>query len=438
MIAVIFCGIVAGLLVGLLPGVGHTVLLISIFPLLLMLPPELILMFYIVSIQASEFSGSVSALSFGLLGEITSQPALEERRNIMSYQALDSALRVTAMASVIGCAAVLIPLPYLLEWFRTLPVMMRTETMTLFSVLVVVLVVFWKENTIPKNTVLLLSGIFMSQIGFHNAGSGEYHFFTFDQPWLYDGVPMIAVVTGFIAMHAWYKFKSVPISHTDTTATWVPCHGFSFTSACRGAMIGSVAGMIPMIGAALSSTIAHTAEKIWHPGPELSASLARLTAAESANNSSHIAVLIPLLVLGVAIIPSEMFLTSVLYIKNWTPDALDTWNLAGLGFYGWISLGLAISAVVSYIFCYSLVAPMSRCLRQRLNLLNTMTFAVMTITVIYAGTQVANPLFFLLCFAVFSFISWWHRADSFIPLVAGFLLGDSIIENSQILWSLYL
>lgn len=438
MIFVILCGILLGLLVGILPGVGHTVLLITLFPMLMMLPPDLILIFYIVSIQASEFSGSVSALSFGLLGEITSQPALDERSTIIANNALDVALKYSALASIVGCVLVMVPFPALLEWFRQQPVMMRTETVSFFSLLVLASVILWKENKVLVNALLVATGILMSMIGFDNGGSIERHFLTFGQPFLYNGIPMIAVVTGFIAMHALYKFKEVRLSGSAVDyGNSRPNMSFPLMSSIRGSLIGSLAGMIPMVGAVLSSNLAHAIEKKIHKGTGLDHSLARLSAAEAANNSSFISVLIPLLVLGVAIIPSEMFLTIFLDVKNWTPESFDGWKLVGIGFYGWIVVSLVFSAVVSYFLCYTLVKPVSAFLRSHLTFLNSLTFLVMTGAVIYSGFEMDNTIFFVSCFAIFSLISRRFQTISFIPLIAGFLLGDKTIENVQILWSLY-
>lgn len=439
MITIIAIGIMAGLLIGILPGVGHPMLMLIAFSFLMVLPPELALIFYITSVQASEFSGSVSALSFGLLGEVTSQPALSERPIVASHQSLDTALRYTAIASVIGCLFVMIPFPFLLEWFREQPFMMKTSTVTVFACLVFLSVLLWKENKFITNLLLLTAGLVMSQIGFDSNGGGstEKHFLTFGMSFLFDGIPTITVISSFIAMHAWYQYRQISTAGFQTFERKPPSVPFPWVSSLRGTAVGTIVGLIPMVGSILSSNIAHAMETRYHPGTDLKSSLSRLTAAEAANNSSFISVMIPLLVFGLAIIPSQMVLTTYLEIKAWTPAYLDSWQLSGIGFYGWISLALAISAVVSYFFCYIIVRPFAEFLCRHLSLLNIITFTVMFGTVIYAGMQAMNIVFFIFCFLLFSLIAWKYRSISFIPLVAGFLLGEQTVENFYILMRLY-
>lgn len=439
-IIVILLGIFCGLLIGLLPGAGHPMLMILTFPLLTVLPPHLVLIFYIVSVQASEFSGSVSALGFGLLGEITSQPGLIERPTVIAHQAIDVAFKYTAISSVIGCCLVMIPFPYLLEWFHAQPFMMRTEVVSLFSVLVFASVIFWKENRLVENVLLLSIGIIMSRVGFQSNGGGstETHFLTFGQSFLADGFPTIAVLGGFLAMHAWFEFQSKAAEPVKFDQK--PTHDLSFpwASSLRGSLIGSVVGLIPMVGSIMSSTLAHQIEKkFFHAKSDIKSCLARLSAAESANNSSFITVLIPLMVIGVAIIPSQMILINYLEIKNWTAESMNQWRFFGLNFYVLISISLAIAAAVSYFFCYTIVAPLAKFCQTRINLLNSVTFVVMLAAVIYAGSEVRNTIFFIVCFVAFSLISYRFRKTSFLPLIAGFLLGDQTIDNLQILQSLY-
>ena len=73
---------VAGLFAGLMPGIGSSALMLTALPLLYNLPPELCIIFYALAVQASQFSGSVAAINFGIMGELTSYPALAERRNV--------------------------------------------------------------------------------------------------------------------------------------------------------------------------------------------------------------------------------------------------------------------------------------------------------------------------------------------------------------------
>ena len=73
-----------GLLVGLMPALGATLLLILMYPFLVTFDVATLIMFYAIVVGARDFSGSVSALNFGLLGEVTSVPILKERNTIVN------------------------------------------------------------------------------------------------------------------------------------------------------------------------------------------------------------------------------------------------------------------------------------------------------------------------------------------------------------------
>jgi TctA family transporter len=59
-----------GILIGFIPALGATMAMLLLYPLLGKLDVHLIIIFYAVIISCKEFSGSVSAICFNLLGEI--------------------------------------------------------------------------------------------------------------------------------------------------------------------------------------------------------------------------------------------------------------------------------------------------------------------------------------------------------------------------------
>ena len=91
-----------GILVGLMPGLGPMFMLLILYPMLTVMSPAVLIAFYAVMISARDFSGSVAALCFGTLGEVTSAPALRERNIIIGHGAIQQALKDTARSSLIG------------------------------------------------------------------------------------------------------------------------------------------------------------------------------------------------------------------------------------------------------------------------------------------------------------------------------------------------
>ena len=61
----------------------------------------------------------------------------------------------------------------------------------------------------------------------------------------------------------------------------------------------------------------------------------------------------------------------------------------------------------------------------------------MAISVFYAGSLVEARTFFVSCFILLSFIGVLFKKIDFIPLVAGYFIGDILIDTIVILSFIY-
>jgi len=315
---------------------------------------------------------------------------------------------------------------------------LRTDFLIACVMMVLVSCVFYKRNIVLTNTVLIVLGIIISQIGFRGQGAAETNFLTFDQPWLYSGIPLISILAGLFGIPEIVKSLkwTVPESFTNIAAE-SKSPRFSLASSLRGGLIGICCGLLPGIGTIISSSVAHTVESKIHKQNTPYDALCRLTSAESANNSSLVIVLVPLLAIGLALIPSEMFLYSILQVKNWYPGE-ETYSLLGLNIYQLLIASLTITGIVSFFMCYSLVLLTNRWLYNNLKLLNFIALSVMTFGIIYAGSLEMNIIFFLGCFAILSIVGVWFIEISFVPLIAGYFLGSPLIDGLVVLHQLYI
>ena len=441
----VFLGIVLGLIAGMLPGVGATITMLAMLPIISQWPAEIIIIFYAVMIQCLNFTSSVSSLNLGVLGDITGEPALRERNCIVTNRLTDSALKYSALGSIVACCMALLLFSILLDWFYAMPIMLRSETKFLLLWTVLVATVWWPGNTKITNLILIVSGFFLSIIGHHELfwNVRDVHILTFGITEIYGGIPSLAVLTAFLAVPALLKLyrslaTTTSIGSLILTESVTQTYKFNWSSSFRGSIIGIVLGTIPMVGALICSNVAWAVEKMFsRKQNENQQSLNRLLAAESANNSAAITVLIPLLLLGLAIIPSEMILLSSLETLNWLPGKSD-WTYLGMGFYHWLFASLMLACAASYLFCYSFVIPFSKFFYNHMTGLMWITIILIFSSVYYSGWLVDNKLFFVLCFSILSCIVLvLYKYVEFMPLVAGFLLGDLVLHSSRIVYNLY-
>jgi len=427
----------AGLFAGLMPGIGSSAIMLSSLPLLYILPPELCIFYYALAVQSSQFSGSVSALNFGMMGELTSYPALVERKYILNNNLQQTALKFTAIGSILSCVVPILCLYPLLEWFKQHSLIMRTD-FTFFILLVIIFFcILYKKNSKKINLFLVSIGIILSQIGLRSQGSAEREFLTFGQPFMYGGIPMISVLGGLIAIPLIMQYMNwqEEISYTYKSKEKKDIN-FPVWSSIRGGLIGLFTGLLPAIGTQIGSNLAWRIEKIFYSKNNDKSVLSRLTSAESANNGSQITVLVPLLILGIAIVPSEMILLSIIDTKSWIPGQ-SSWTLLGFGFYPWLMITLIMSSFICYLVCSVFVNLISKWLKDKLKFINKICILIMSLSVFYAGYLVEAKTFFMLSFLTLSLIGIKFKKIDFIPLIAGYFIGDILIDTIVILSFIY-
>lgn len=438
----VLIAIAAGLLTGILPGLGPSALMISSLPLLFTLPPELCIIFYAVAVQASQFSGSVSAINFGMMGELTSYPALVERNYILENNLQKTALKFTAIGSAVACIIPALALQPLLQWFQQQSFIMRTDFIFVVCLLILLFCLVLRKNHMLINFLLIIIGIFVSQIGLHGVGAAEREFLTFGQPFMYAGIPMIAMLGGLIAVPLivqnmnWQATPAKQNFNNKNKRQVAHLTNFPLWSSLRGSVLGFLSGLIPVIGTQIGSYLAWYAEGKLKPRNQHNDTMSRLTAAESANNSGGIAVLIPLLILGIAIVPSEMILLGVLKTKYWQPG-LESLTIAGAGFVPLLVVSLVACSIFCYLICYSFLHLINNWLRSNLRFINIAAILMLSIMVFYAGSLVEARSFFIACFVALSTVALVLKQIDFKPMVVGYFLGDLTINSAVILTFIY-
>lgn len=435
-------GIMLGLLSGMFPGIGNTVIILTLFPVLISWPPEIVLLFYIVLIQCNNFTGSVSAINLGLLGDITSEPALRERSYIIGNNLSLSALKYTAISSVVACMISGSILIFLFDLMSVSSFILRSEVRFVIVWIIALAILFWPNNRFLANLTLMLFGILLSLVGHYEffMGQQDVHILTFGQTFLHGGIPTISVLTCFLAIPALVKLYSGLKSNLmdyNISSTNSPVVKYNFNSGIRGTVIGSFFGVVPMIGAMISSNVAWTVEKLLQRSTNFSQnSINRLVSAEAANNSANVTVLLPLLLFGLAIIPSELILLSILETQVWD-RSLESWTMIGLNFYHWMFISLAISCVVGYLVCYTVVNTVTKLVKQNIGWVSLLTVILIVASLAYSGWMTGNYTIFLLTTVIFSSIVLVCRRVDYMPLVVGFLLGDQLLSVTDVVYNLY-
>jgi len=245
---------------------------------------------------------------------------------------------------------------------------------------------------------------------------------------LSDGIPLIALLVGLIALPAGIdivrtRLRTVAEKNNTTS-------DFPTAAALRGSLIGAIAGLIPAVGNTVCSQLAWRIEKYFSDAD--SHSLRRLTSAEAANNSSAVAVMLPLMMFGIPIVSSEVVLFSILQSNGWMASMVTRELLLML------AMAFLLSAVVSWILCGFNVQRLVQGISKYATLVVVFTLVAASFGVISTGMASYSGWFYSIILALAGIIGILGRRLDFTPLVLSFLVAPTLVTGISTLTQLYL
>lgn len=399
-----------------MPGIGATVMMIALFGTLIDQDPMVLLVFYASMINASQYAGSISAFYFGIPGESNSLPILSLRKALLEKGEIRKAIGLTAIGSTVAASIAVIISVMFLKNITDIGVYLRSITLAILGIIGITLSVATSSNKIFISIGLVIAGWCLGKIGFDNRTSQD--FMTFGNEYLKGGIPSITVMLGIFALPVFMssiKVSFVQPKFLDERPLSLMEVIRQLPVMLRSSGIGFIAGLIPYIGITISSNIAYYFEKLLRPRDHLS----QAVAAESANNSATISVLIPLLSMGIAIQASEAVLLDLINHSN----RAFNWNTIDLAA---LSLLLLVSNLIALSISWPLASKVSSLVSKSVKYLPYLMFASCAYTVYAVGQSYSQPLYYMVCLVVMLVIGMLLRKLDTLPLIFAFLLQDSV------------
>lgn len=434
LIAAMLSGIMLGSIVGILPGIGPALILLAITPLITAFDLVTLFTFYSCLISSSQYFGSVSAIVYGVPGEISSVPAVRNGHALFRQGKGTEALCSTSTASLLGATWGIIILLIVysnidrLMWVYDMTVLMSVYLAVMFG-----MVIYTKKPWV--SLICMISGLAMGKIGYDDLFMT--HIFVPEHTPLDAGLPFYSIFTGLIVVPELIKYiqetKKIDVLNLPCSLKErlkgvfsLPCKN----SIIRGSLIGSFMGLIPGASYALSSNVADKIEKKIN-----NSKLARLLSAESANNSGAITVLLPLFLLGIPIVFSEAIIMSIAetkgfghtvsfdFVKNHIPT---------------ISLVLFLANVISWIlagvFFSSAIAIYNKFSRW----IYYIIIIIVLIIIFWVGMNENQLWLGIIVFFIASFVGILiPHEDSKLVLVFAFFLSHNIIDGLYRFYIIY-
>jgi TctA family transporter len=187
-------------------------------------------------------------------------------------------------------------------------------------------------------------------------------------------------------------------------------------SVFRGNWIGFLSGLIPYVGVDMSSYIAYYTERYLKKS-----TLAQVAAAETACNAAGISVLLPLLIYGIAIQPSEVLVleltNTVSFALNWT-TVQPVFHILAF----WLIVGNLVSFLFSWNFAGWLI--------NKITLMGSWLPWILLTLCVYSlytiGTSYGQGIYYIAVLAAFSLIGYLVRFRDMLPFVFVLMLQDKL------------
>lgn len=294
--------------IGLVPGLGSTTIAAIAIPFLLFNfgdNPTAGIIFLAALGGLNNTLDSVPAILLGYPGSATQVTFLEGHQLAMRGRAaytLGAVYAVSALGGVVGAVALLVTIPFM----RPLLVRFSFPEIAAMSLFGVLMVAVLSRGAVVKGLIGGLVGVLLSTIG--TDGIQGVPRLTFDQIYLFDGLPLIPTLIGIFALPELIDLTMTgrPVAAPGTVSTREVFAGARYGASrwrmtLRQSLFGVFLGAIPGIGSAVIDWLAYafgiafTSDKSEFG----KGSLDGVLFAESAQNSKEGGQAIPTLAFGI-------------------------------------------------------------------------------------------------------------------------------------------
>jgi putative tricarboxylic transport membrane protein len=422
----VLSGVIAGTFAGLLPGIGVLTTLILSYPFLHGADIIQLILFYMALAATVQFTGTIPAVFAGLPGENNSIPAVHEGAKFARRYRSDIAVGVCALGSAVGAVvAVLIFMTfssYALPAFSTV-ISTRFHSI-LFLIVMGSFLVFFNHRRVHVNLALITIGMIFGMVG--ESPVVETYRWNFGIDDLQQGFAKVPFVSGLLVMPILFKkyAKFEILDHSIRTTFVMPMVAFlrNITSSIRGSVLGFVCGLVPGVTTMLASTMSHTIESRLHPNRPVR----KIIAAETGNNSGQFASLLPLLLFGIPITGSEIFLYHMLVDAGWNPDQFEMIGENVTMIFQTVLPYFVMVNVLGVMISWPMAKYSMVIFRMPYVYIAIFVTAIIVLANWYLGYNQFRSVSFLLQLAFFSIIGICLRKYDILPAVAAFLLSDKI------------
>lgn len=434
-----FVGVLIGTAVGVLPGIGPmsgVALLIPVTASLTSgLPPEQAATSAIILLAGvyygAMYGGSTTSILLNTPGESSSVVTTLDGYQMAKKGRAGSALSIAAIGSFFAGIVTLVALILLAKPLSEVALKFGPAEYFSLMLLGLAAVSGLAGKSVTKALIMTVVGLLIGTIGIDNV-SGIARF-TFDVPWLFQGIEFLTLAVGLFALGEVFKTilekdeEHGEIAKINNLLPSKQEFKSSVAPIARGSFLGFFIGILPGAGATLASFFSYITEKKLSKDPSKfgKGEIAGVAAPEAANNAASGGAMIPLLTLGIPGSGTTAILMGAFMMYNIQPGPLlfedhpeVAWGLIASMFIGNIML-LILNLPLVKVFAKIIETPKKYLL--------PIIIAVSIFGVYAVQVSMYDLLLLLLCGILGYFFS--KHDYPVAPLVLGLVLGPMIENN---------
>ena len=413
MLSILWCilGVLSGVLFGVIPGAGPFLAIATLYPLLQILDPFNILLFYISLLITTNYTNSVTGILYGIPGDAAAVTTARHGHKLFLKGKGHLAVSNNAISSTIGSVfAIILFLLFLPSIYNVFRFYNSTLQLVIICTAILFLTLLSKQK-IWKTVSLFLFGGVLAKIGFNNTTFETWGTFGID--YLTLGIPFSAVMICLYIIPELLKFRDVEMGEQKKINKF----GYdpsTITSTGIGSFVGFWCGLIPGVTNILGSYLSANFFK---------KDLNKIAASEAANNSGALSSLLPLIILGIPIVGSEVLIFYLIVTKGFI-FSVDTMSYFTDILY-FIPIVLIICVVLSW-GCFNILGQLAQLYKKHKN---TLIISIVSFICIMSINIYPVQEWLIICLLVLGLIGYALRKFDTFPILYGYFLTDLFWDN---------
>ena len=404
-------GIIAGVIFGIIPGAGPFLAIATLYPVLILGDVVSIITFYVCLLITSNYMNSITGILYGIPGDAAAAITAHHGHKLLREGKGHMAVSNNAISSSIGSLfAVVLFIIFLPNIYSVFKFYNSTIQVTIITVAILLLMLFSKQ-AIWKTIILFLLGALLAKIGFDNLTHKTWGTFGID--YLTLGIPFSAIMIGLYIFPEVLKFQNLEFQNIKKITKF----GYSLNSlpsTVVGSFIGFWCGLVPGVTNILGSYLSASFAK---------KDINKIAASESANNSGALSSLLPLIVLGIPIVSSEVLIYYLVASKGFTFNLESMYSFYNVLYY--IPVTVVVCLLLSWLgFNYlAIITSIYKKYKTWFSVVIILAITIMSLN-IYPIKE-----WLLICIMGTAAIGYFIRNWDTFPVLYGYFLTDLFWDN---------